>query len=140
MIRPLPTVLHVENDKNDQLLARIAFQRVQCPVNLQAVEDGEQAMDYLMNAGRFSDRVLYPFPDLILLDLKLPRKSGMQVLEWVRTRPEFDGLPILVLSSSEHSDDRDRAMALGANAYHAKPLALDPLTGLIREICKDWLT
>ena len=115
------TVLHVEDDPNDVLLLQRAFRRAGLTHALQVVTDGDQAVAYLTGQGQYTDRSAHPLPSLILLDLKLPRRSGLEVLAWLRSDPEVKKLPVIVLTSSRLSEDVDRAYALGANSYMAKP-------------------
>ena len=118
----LQTILLVEDDSNDVLLLQRAFRRAGLTQSLQVVSDGDQAVCYLSGDGEYSDRARHPMPALILLDLKLPRRSGLEVLEWLRAQPpQIKNLPVIVLTSSRLSEDVDRAYGLGANSYMAKP-------------------
>src|SRR5439155_21926607 len=94
---------------------------------VQSVTDGDEALDYLEGKPPFSDRELYPVPRLVLLDLKMPRVSGFEVLSWVRADPALQVMPVVVLSSSSHDVDVRRAYQLGANSYVVKPVAFDSL-------------
>src|ERR1700722_6374249 len=96
------TILHVEDDPNDTLLFQHACRKAGVFFDLQAVSDGDQAMAYLRGANDFSDRAKHPMPQLILLDLKMPRVSGFDVLAWLRTDDSFKELPVVVLTSSNH--------------------------------------
>lgn len=117
---PEPAVLVVEDDSNDRELLGIAFRKA-CPhVRLFFASDGEEAIAYLAGAGRFADRAAHPLPRLVLLDLKLPRKSGFEVLEWVRNEPGLKELAVFVLTSSAETRDIERAYAAGANSYFVK--------------------
>ena len=116
------TILLVEDDSNDVLLLQRAFRRAGLTHALQVVSDGDQAVAYLGGQGQFNDRGKHPLPSLVLLDLKLPRRSGLEVLGWIRDqKPEVKNLPVIVLTSSRLSEDVDRAYSLGANSYMAKP-------------------
>jgi CheY-like chemotaxis protein len=116
------TILLVEDDSNDVLLLQRAFRRAGLNHALQVVSDGDQAVEYLSGEGKYSDRDTHPLPALILLDLKLPRRSGLEVLQWLRTQPVLvRSVPVIVLTSSRLSEDVDRAYSLGANSYMAKP-------------------
>jgi len=97
-------------------------------------------MDYLNGTAPFGDRGRQPAPRLVLLDLKLPRKSGFEVLVWVRQRPELRTLPIVIFTSSAHDHDVHRAYELGANAYLVKPSSLDQLFETVKAIKDFWLT
>src|SRR5438874_1808214 len=100
-------VLLVEDEENDVLLMKHAFASAGCNVRLQVVSDGQQAMDYLAAEDGFDDRGKYPIPGLILLDLQLPRKSGIEVLRWIRQESSVKRLPIIVFSSSLRREDID---------------------------------
>jgi CheY-like chemotaxis protein len=116
------TILLVEDDSNDVLLLQRAFRRAGLTHALQVVTDGDQAVAYLTGQGQYNDRTAHPIPSLILLDLKLPRRSGLEVLAWLRGESsDVKKLPVIVLTSSRLSEDVDRAYALGANSYMAKP-------------------
>ena len=136
----LSTVLHVEDDDNDRLLVRIACQNTKLPIRLAGVGDGEQAIAYLRGDAVYSDRTRYPFPNLILLDLKLPRKSGFEVLEWIRRQDQLRNLPVIIFSSSGLESDEKRAFKNGANSYSVKPISLDPLVEMVKQIHRRWLT
>jgi CheY-like chemotaxis protein len=117
------TILLVEDDSNDTLLLQRAFRRAGITLTLQTVSDGDQAVAYLHGDEKFADRTAYPLPSLILLDLKLPRRSGLEVLQWLRQEAteEIKAIPVIVLTSSRLSEDVDQAYSLGANSYMAKP-------------------
>src|SRR5213593_3626425 len=102
-------ILLAEDDPNDVLLIERAFQRTHVANSLQVVRDGEEALAYLSRQGPFADRERHPLPVLLLMDLKMPRKSGLEVLEWVRQQPGLKRLPIIVLTSSNQSPDINRA-------------------------------
>lgn len=139
MRNTIPTVLHVEDQKSDRLLIALAFKRNELPVNLHGAEDGEKALDYLQGLGIYANREEHPFPDLILLDLKLPRKCGLEVLAWIRSQPNLNRLPVIILSSSDQKVDLEQASAAGATCYFCKPVSLAPLKEIIKEIYSKWL-
>src|SRR5690349_9095421 len=115
-------ILLVEDNPDDELFARRAFAKV-CPqARLISARDGEVAIDYLAGRGQYEDREQNPLPDLVLLDLKLPRKSGLEVLEWLRGDSDLRDLGVVVLTSSEETRDVERARALGILAYYVKPV------------------
>jgi len=132
------TVLLVEDDPNDVLLVQRAFRRAGLP-KPQALGDGEQALSYLSGQGDFADRGRHPLPTLVLLDLKMPRMGGFEVLRWLRARP--DGLrllPVAVLTSSAENPDIQRAYEAGANSYLVKPPAFDDLQRMIEALGLYW--
>src|SRR5687768_6946257 len=107
-------ILHVEDDPNDALLFQHACKKAGVSFDLQAVSDGDEAIAYLRGSENFSDRREHPMPQLMLLDLKMPRLSGFEVLAWLRDNDPFQKLPVIVLTSSNHEADIKRAYDLGA--------------------------
>jgi CheY-like chemotaxis protein len=134
-------ILHVEDDPNDVVLVELAFRKAKTDSKLVVVNDGEQAVNYLSGEGNYSDRTIHPIPALMLLDLKLPRKSGLEVLAWIRAQPQpqLRRLPVLMLTSSNQLRDIDAAYDLGVNSYLVKPGDLSVLTELIKTIHQYWL-
>ena len=132
-------MLLVEDDPNDILLIQRAFAKA-CLVNpLKVVRDGEEALNYLAGSGEFADRGRFPLPSLILLDLKLPRKSGLEILQWLRQQPVLKHIPVIVLTSSKESSDVSRAYDLGANSYLVKPVGFEGLLELVKSIGMYWM-
>lgn len=132
--RPGHAVLLVEDDPNDRLIIQTAFDRSAPGVRLEMARDGQYAMEYLSGQGAYADRSLHPMPHVVLLDLKLPRKSGLEVLEWMRTVPALSGIPVFVLSSSQERADIERAYALGANSYLVKQVDFSVIREFARGI------
>jgi CheY-like chemotaxis protein len=132
--RGVTAVLHVEDEPSDRLIVSLSFQKAAPNVKLHAVVNGEEAISYLSGTGIYANRDAYPLPQLVLLDLKLPRKSGLEVLEWIRSRPEFATLPVFMLTSSQESTDLDRAYALGANSYLVKSVDLKEMREIVKGI------
>ena len=132
-------ILLAEDDPNDVLLIQRAFQRTHVANPVQVVRDGEEVLAYLSGQGPFADRERHPLPVLMLMDLKMPRKSGLEVLEWVRKQPGLKRLPIIVLTSSNQSPDINRAYELGANSYLVKPAGFDSLLELVKNLDMYWL-
>lgn len=129
-----PVVLLVEDDANDVLLATRAFTKASLQVDLRRVGNGQEAMDYLSGTGPYADRERHPAPSLVLLDLKLPRRSGLEVLAWMRSRPDLAGVRVVCLTSSREEKDVARAYALGASHYFVKPPAFPDLVEQLRAI------
>jgi CheY-like chemotaxis protein len=129
----------VEDDDNDVVLLQRAFRKSNLLNPLVFLRDGEMARDYLAGRGEYADRAAHPLPVLMLLDLKLPRLSGLELLEWMREQPALRGLPVVILTSSRESRDLERAYALGANSYLVKPVAFEALLELVRAIGLYWL-
>jgi CheY-like chemotaxis protein len=134
------TVLHVEDDPNDVLLFQHACQKAGVPLEVQEVGDGDEALAYLRGTDRFGDRLQYPFPRVVLLDLKMPRVNGFEVLTWMRGDEKLRRLPVIVLTSSNHDEDLKRAYAAGANSYLVKPLDFNSLVTLAKAVHEYWLT
>ena len=132
-------ILLAEDDPNDVLLIERAFQRNHVANPVQVVRDGEEALAYLSGQAPFADRERHPLPVLLLMDLKMPRKSGLEVLAWVRHQPGLKRLPIIVLTSSNQSPDINRAYELGANSYLVKPAGFDSLLDLVKNLDMYWL-
>lgn len=116
-----------------------AFHKAKVPHLLQVVEDGEQAVAYLSGAGPYADRSRFPLPVFVLLDLKLPRQSGFEVLEWLRRQPAIRRVPVVVLTSSNHIEDIDRAYDSGANSYLVKVADPIAVAELARAIEQYWV-
>jgi CheY-like chemotaxis protein len=104
------------------------------------VEDGEEAVRYLEGRGRYADRVQYPLPSLMVLDLKFPTKSGVEVLAWVRNDPRCKDLPVVVLTSSNEPGDMTRTRELGIVDYHLKPVEFRGLIEIVKSINSYWRT
>jgi len=133
------TVLHVDDDPNDTALLEAAMRKAELSFRLENVSDGDQAMSYLNGSGPYENRANHPWPALILLDLKMPRATGFEILRWIRTRPDCKNLPVVVLSGSELHEDIRQAYSLGANSYLVKPLGFDALVQLVKKISSVWL-
>ena len=133
------TILLVEDNPRDVLLIQRAFRKANVTVPLQVVEDGEVAVRYLSGEEPYTDRDRYPLPVLILLDLKLPRKSGAEVLAWLRQQPALKRLPVVVLTSSKEYADINHIYDLGGNAYMVKPVAFDNLVEIVKGLNLHWI-
>jgi CheY-like chemotaxis protein len=133
-------VLLAEDDENDIAFARRAFAQVEISAPLLVVEDGQEAIDFLSGAGKYSDRDPHALPSLLMLDLKMPRKTGMDVLKWIREQERLQSLPIIIFSSSLQPSEIEAAYRMGANAFVAKPPGAPERTELARMIKGFWLT
>lgn len=134
------TILHVEDDPNDILLVQRALKKANSPSNILSVSDGDRALAYLGGAQEYTNRERYPFPQLVLLDLKMPRKSGLEVLAWIRSQPNLKRLLVVVFTSSKHDQDINRAYELGANSYLVKPVGFEELVQTMAQIQNYWGT
>ena len=132
-------VLLAEDNSTDALMVRRAFTKAGLRGTLDVVDDGDKAVAYLSGQGAFADRARHPLPAVLLLDLKLPRRSGLEVLAWLRQQPGLKRLPVVVLTSSEESADINRAYDLGANSYLVKPVDFDALLEMVRGLGLYWL-
>lgn len=134
-----PLILLVEDREDDVLLIRRAFERAKVDSALQVVPDGTEAIAYLSGEGIFSNRAEFPLPWLVLLDLKMPKVDGFEVLQWIRGREGLHSLVVVVLTSSEQMKDVNRAYALGANSFMVKPLDFENTVTLAQQIQHYWL-
>ena len=139
MSDPHLPILLVEDNSTDALMIRRAFRKANLANPLQVVDDGDKAVAYLSGQGPYADREKYPLPVLLLLDLKLPRRSGLEVLEWLRQQEGLKRLPVVVLTSSKESSDVNRAYDLGANSYLVKPVDFDPLREMVKTLGLYWV-
>lgn len=133
------TILLAEDDSDQVLLIRRALRKANLMQPLQVVSNGEAAISYLCGEGEYADRERYPLPILVLLDLKMPRKSGFEVLEWLKQQTELRRLPVIVLTTSKERTDVHKAYDLGVNSYLVKPVAFSDLTAMIKLLDAYWL-
>jgi CheY-like chemotaxis protein len=134
-----PLVLLAEDDANDVFFMQRAFEHSGLPNRLVVVSDGREALHYLQGTGPYTDRQSYPFPGLLLLDLKMPTMNGFEVLEWLQGRSEFNRLPIVILSGSSLPADVRRAEKLGADDYRVKTSNIKHLSQMLYELQARWL-
>jgi len=130
-------VLVAEDDPNDVHLMELAAQQA-APggVAFKIVRDGEEALAYLKGGGRFADRQRYPLPDLALLDVRMPKLDGFQVLQWIRNEPDFKNLKVFIWADSQFESDVKRAKSGGADRIIPKPNDMATLRDTLRDICK----
>lgn len=133
-----PVILVAEDDEDYVLLIKQVFAKAHIPNPVHVVWNGEEAIAYLKGEGKYSNREEYPLPDIFLLDLKMPRINGFEVLKWVRQQPGLAALRILVLTSSDAIRDVNQAYQLGANSFLVKPLDFEDFTHLSRLIADFW--
>jgi len=131
-------ILLAEDDERDLELITLALRGNGVPINIQRVQDGEQAMHYLQGQEPFADRLTYPFPDLMILDLKLPRFTGLEVLLWRKNHPQCARVPVVVFSGSSLPRDINDAYSLGANSYFTKPDTAEELRDIRGAILHYW--
>jgi CheY-like chemotaxis protein len=130
-------VLLVEDDPGDVLMTKEAFEDYKLNNTLHVVNDGAEAMDFLRRQGEHADA---PRPDLVLLDLNLPRMDGREVLQAIKSDPELASIPVVVLTTSEAEEDVLRSYSLHANAYVTKPVDFDRFIQVVRQIDDFFVT
>lgn len=132
-------VLHVEDDLSHAELVRRSFEENRVANNLILVTDGEQALDYLFRRGKFSDNKRFPLPHVVLLDLRLPKINGFEVLKSIKESDEYHNLPVVVLTTSLAEEDAAKAYQYNANSYVVKPVDFDKFTALMNDLGFYWL-
>ena len=138
-MRDTGIILLAEDEEDHVLLIRRAFTQAHILNPLHVVRDGEQAIAYLAGKGLYANRSEFPLPTLLLLDLKMPRKNGFQVLEWIRSQPTLRGLRVVVLTSSDSIRDVNQAYQLGANSFLVKPADFEQFMAVIRALEGYWI-
>ena len=138
MAARLPLVLSAEDEESDAIILKRAFRKATVLNPLTILKDGQEAVDYLSGVAPYGDRNEHPLPALVLLDLKMPRMSGFDVLAWIATRPDLKSIPIIVLSSSSSDADMRRAREMGAQEYLVKPNGVDQLAQIIHGLHSRW--
>ena len=133
------TILVVEDDPDHVLLLQMAFRKAHLANPVKFVRDGEEAIDYLSGSGAYGDRKRFPVPSLVLLDLKLPKKSGLEVLEWMRQVPALAAVPVIILTSSSEPADRAAAQRLGVESYLVKPVGFEGLLEIVKSLGMYWM-
>ena len=133
------SILQVEDEENDVLLMQVAFRESGIMHPLFSARDGQEAIDYLAGNGKFADRDRFPPPCLMFLDLKLPRKMGLDVIRWVRSQPSLQTLIVIVFSSSPQPDDINSVYRAGANSFLVKPSGLNELITMLEAFKAYWL-
>jgi CheY-like chemotaxis protein len=133
------TVLVAEDDHSDAVLLELAFKKAGMQVDLRFVRDGQEVIDYLSGQGKFQEPAMNSMPVLLLLDLKMPRMNGFDVLRWVRQQPGLKRLVVIIFSSSDLGADINQAYDLGANSYVVKPGDFGELSEVARNLEKYWM-
>ena len=139
MTKFMKTILQVEDDPNDVFFLQRALKKAGVLNPIQVARDGQQAIDYLLGVGKFADREKFPFPCLVLLDLKLPHVMGLEVLRWIRNQPGMV-VPVVLLSASSENSDMAAAYRLGCNGFLVKPSESSKLESMAQAISYFWLT
>ena len=133
-------ILLVEDNPSDEKLTLRAFAKSEVPNEIVVAHDGAEALDYLFAQWKYSDHARPPLPDLIVLDLKLPRIDGLEVIRRLRAEDSTRVIPIVVLTASREEEDVARGFSLGANAYVRKPVAFTQFLSAVNAISIFWLT
>ena len=132
-------ILLVEDNPTDVLLIKRAFEQAKMANPVHVISDGDTAVEYLGGEGAYADRARYPLPILILLDLKLPRRSGLEVLAWLKEQESLKRIPVVMLTSSEQPRDVDAAYDSGVNSYLVKPVEYDSLFKMLKAVNLYWM-
>ncbi|MGV3771270.1 MAG: response regulator [Verrucomicrobiales bacterium] len=132
-------VLSVDDNDVDGALLERAFKRTNMPAKLFRVSEGPQAMCYLAGEGIYQDRENYPLPDLVLLDLVMPKMSGMEVLKWIKGQQILKKTKVLIFTASEKPEDQQNASSAGADGFLLKPTKFDDLKKLVKNVHEEWL-
>lgn len=133
-------ILLVEDNRLDIELTLDAFREAHLGNTVHVARDGQEALDYLNGEGDYADRETYPLPDIVLLDLKLPRIDGFEILRRIKGTGCLKRLPVIILTSSEEEGDRALGYDCGANSYLVKPVSFEGFLKVVREIGQYWLT
>jgi len=136
---PQDVILLAKDREDEVLLILRAFREANFLNPLHVVTNGEEAVAYLEGTGKYANRAEYPLPALLLLDLKMPRKNGFEVLEWIRHQPDLKALRVVVLTASDHIADVNRAYQLGANSFLVKPVAFPNFVEMTRALKGFWV-
>lgn len=139
LCQPMKTVLLAEDSEDDIFVMKMACKRTGIPHLLQIVTDGEMALDYLSGRGPYADRAAHPMPNVIFLDIKMPRRDGHEVLKWIRSQPDLKEIPVVMLTGSVLTADVDQAYQLGVTSYLQKIPDPAEFGQAVRVIMKYWL-
>ena len=135
--RPI-IILYAEDDEDDRLLTRDALRASRLANVLYVVEDGEEAMDYLFRRGKYVDPAASPRPDLIILDLNMPKKDGPEALKEIKATPGVRHIPVVILTTSKTEEDIFRSYDLGASSFIAKPVTFQSMVEIVQTLGRYW--
>lgn len=133
-------ILLVEDSRMDIELTLDAFHEARLSNTIYVVQNGQEALDYLFGRGMYGDRRLYPMPNIILLDIKLPGIDGFEVLRQIKSTPLLKRLPVVILTSSKEEGDRALSYDIGANSYLVKPMSFEGFLQVVQQIDGYWLS
>lgn len=131
-----PVILYAEDSEDDVMLMERALETAGFTGTLMVMPHGLEAIDYLSGTGQYSDRTEYPLPRLVLLDVNMPRVSGLEVLRWIRRQEAFRETPVVMLTSSSHLKDVTDAYAAKANSFLVKPVEMDAFRRLVADLVR----
>ncbi len=131
-------ILMADDDEDDRLMTKEAFEEAKLANDLRFVEDGEELLDYLYHRDKFSDPANSPRPGLILLDLNMPRKDGREALKEIKADPDLRQIPIVVLTTSKAEEDIYRSYDLGVNSFITKPVSFEGMVFVITTLAQYW--
>ena len=132
------SVVVAEDDPDDALILQRAFKENGAVRPIHILPDGAEAIAYLHGDGEYGDRVAHPFPDMLILDLKMPRVDGFEVLEWINQNPDYRVIPAIIWSNSADRRDVKHAFCLGAHAYLCKPATYEHFVEAVRSLIDFW--
>jgi len=132
-------ILHAEDDPAHAAIIRMVIERSTLKVQLRQVDDGKLALDYLYRRESFANPAVSPCPDLVLLDLRMPRIDGLGVLEAIKKDPALKATPVVILTTSASEKDRSSAQHSGVDGYLTKPVDFEGFVSLIEQLCVTWL-
>ncbi len=133
-----PVILMADDDADDVLVVESAINESKCEIDFRSVKDGDEAIDYLLGNGPFKDRESAPRPSLILLDLNMPRKDGLQTLREIRNNPEIRTIPVVILTTSRDKELMLRIYRLGGSAFISKPSVYKDMVKAMDRLCAFW--
>jgi CheY-like chemotaxis protein len=134
------TILLAEDDQDDALLLTVGLLQAGYRNPISVVTDGEQAIQYLKGEGSYANRAKFPIPMLMFLDIKMPCIDGFEVLQWIRSRPEWRHLPVIILTSSYYGAEIERAYDIGANSFLTKPADFQEYVAALKHVGKYWFS
>jgi len=132
------TILMADDDEDDRMMTKEAFEEARLANELRFVEDGEELLDYLKHRGKYTDPATSPRPGLILLDLNMPRKDGREALRDIKADPDLKQIPIVVLTTSKAEEDIYRSYDLGVNSFITKPVSFEGMVFVISTLAQYW--
>ena len=135
--RPI-IILIADDDAEDRMMVKEALEESRLKNEIHFVENGEELVDYLQNQGRFADKVKFPTPGLILLDLNMPKKDGREALKEIKNDPHLRLIPVVVLTTSKAEEDILRTYDMGVSSFITKPVTFNALVDVMRTLSKYW--